>query len=368
MSTAMNKVTVTRLKDGTTYTAMITCSAGDLIQYFNANTVLPDWSSVNGHPVLVFHAVSSLGSGETDLANMALYYDGTRVIAAGSYADTQGRFNLAKGSDGLWRCTILKNLVAKGPVSNAANHTIRMVGETTDGTKIQAETAVSCSPLTDQGKRAVIVAGDDNCFTVDQAKGNSCILKAMLIENGVLGAPASQYAYRWYRQSVSASDGWTAISGKTSQTLTVSSADVETMAVYRVRVYNTATGSTEEYYDVQAVMDVGDPFYLNINVCEGGTTNSASATFAPAEPSSAYRTFRPSIINSNTGAAFAGTVSYYWAIIKPDGTFANNSALTVEGRSIPARTTKAATLDFPAKLVDDNDGLLDVLCEGEFTV
>lgn len=366
MSTAMNKVSVTRLKDGTTYTAMIACSAGDLIQYFNQTKVVPDWSDVNGHPVLVFHAVSTLGSGETDLANMSLYYDGVQVIAAGTFADTQGRFNLAKGTDGLWRCTILKNLVAAGPSGNAANHTIRMVGETVDGSRIQAETMVSCSPLTDQGKSAVIIAGDANCFTVDQAKGNSCVLKAMLNDSGVISDPTSGYGYQWYRQT--SARGWDAISGATSQTLTVSSSDVETMAVYRVRIYNTATGSTEEYYDVQAVMDIGDPFYLNINVCEGGTATSASATFAPGEAGTAYRTLRPSLINRDTGSAYSGTVSYYWSIMKPDGVYTNNSALTVGGRNIPARTTAAATLDFPAALVDGNGGQLDVICEAEFTV
>lgn len=367
MSTAMNKVTVTRLKDGTTYTAMIACSAGDLIQYFNATTVLPDWSDVNGHPVLIFHAVSTLGSGETDLANMSLYYDGVQVIAAGTYADTQGRFNLAKGSDGLWRCTILKNLVAAGPVTNATNHTIRMVGETTDGSKIQASVNVSCSPLTDQGKRAVIVAGDANCFTVDQAKNNSCVLKAMLIENGVVSDPQSGYAYQWYRQT--SASGWTAITGATSQTLTVSSTDVESMAVYRVRVYNTAQNSTEEYYDVQAVMDVGDPFYLNLDVCEGNGTTSASATFAPSEPGTSFRTFRPSVINRNTGSAYSGSVAFKWTIIRPDGTYVNDSSITAGGQNIPARTTAQATLNFPAQLIDDNNGsALDVICEAEFTV
>lgn len=367
MSTAMNKVTVTRLKDGTTYTALITCSAGDLIQYFSQTKVVPDWSDVNGHPVLVFHAVSSLGSGETDLANMSLYYDGVQVIAAGTFADTQGRFSLAKGSDGLWRCTILKNLVTAGPVSNAANHTIRMVGETVDGSKIQSQIMVSCSPLTDQGKRAVIIAGDGNCFTVDQAKGNSCVLKAMLNDSGIISDPTGGYGYQWYRQT--AASGWDAISGATSQTLTVSSADVETMAVYRVRIYNTATGSTEEYYDTQSVMDIGDPYYLNINVCEGGGTTSASATFAPTEPSTAYRTFRPSVVNRDTGSAYSGTVSYYWSIIKPDGVYVNNSAVTAGGKTIPARTTAQATLDFPAALIDNNNGSpLDVICEGTFTV
>lgn len=365
MSTAMNKVSVTRLKDGTTYTAMITCSAGDLIQYFSQTKVVPDWTDPNGHPVLVFHAVSTLGSGETDLANMSLYYDGVQVIAAGTFADTQGRFGLAKGSDGLWRCTILKNLVTAGPVSNAANHTIRMVGETVDGSKIQAQIMASCSPLTDQGKRAVIIAGDSNCFTVDQSKNSSCILKAMLNDCGVISDPPSGYAYQWYRQT--SASGWSAIGGATNQTLTVAATDVETMDVYRVRIYNSANQS-EEYYDTQSVMDIGDPYYLNINVCEGGTTTSTSATFSPSEAGTAFRTLRPSLINRDTGSAYSGTVSYYWSIIKPDGVYVNNSAVTAGGKTVPARATAQATLDFPAALVDSNGGQLDVICEAQFTV
>lgn len=365
MSTAMNKVSVTRLKDGTTYTANIASSMGDLIQYFDTSKVLPDWSDVNGHPVLVMHVVSSLGDGETDMANMSLYYDGVKVISAGATTDSAGRFQLSKGSDGLWRCTILKNLVSPGPASNAANHTIRMVGESVDGTKIQAEKAVSCSPLTDSGRRAVIVAGDANCFTVDQSKNNSCVLKAMLVDLGVISDPPSGFAYQWYRQS--SSSGWTALSGKTSQTLTVNASDVETMAVYRVRIYNASSTPAEEYYDVETVMDIGDPFYLNLNVCQGGTTTTASSTFSPDESSTAYRTLRPSLINRGTGVAFSGAVSYYWSIIKPDGVYANNSSLTIGGQTIPARTTASATLNFPAALVDDY-GQLDVICEAVFTV
>lgn len=314
--------------------------------------------------MLVFHAVSSLGDGETDIANMSLYYDGVKVITAPATTDSAGRFSLAKGSDGLWRCTILKNLVAAGPASNAAGHVIRMVGERTDGGKMQESITVTCAPMTDSGRRAVIIAGDTNCFTVDQSKGTSCVLKAMLNDKGIISTPPTGFAYQWYRQT--AASGWDAISGATGQTLTVTASDVESMAVYRVRIYN-STKTTEEYYDVQTVMDIGDPYYLSINVCQGGTTTSASPIFEATEASTAYRTMRPSLINRSSGAAFAGTVSYYWSIIKPDGVYVNNSATTVGGQTIPARTTAAATLNFPAALADTH-GQLDVICEAQFTV
>ena len=364
MSTAVNKITVTRLQDGTTYTSQIVCSMGDLIQYFDSTRVLPDWSDTNGHPVLVFHTVSTVGDGETDIANMSLYFDGVKVIAAPASTDSDGRFQLAKGAGGLWRCYILKNLVAPGPTSNSANHTIRMLGEKADGGKIQASIAVSCAPLTDSGRRAVIIAGDSNCFTVDQAKNNACVLKAMLYDKGIISDPPNGFAFQWFRQS--ADSGWDTINGATGQTLTINASSVETMAVYRVRVYNSSK-PTEEYYDVQSVMDIGDPYYLNLNVCEGGTTTSASATFAPTEAPTAYRTLRPSLINRSTGSPFPGSVSYYWSIIKPDGVYANNSSSTVGGQTIPDRTTAAATLNFPAALIDIY-GQLDVICEADFSV
>lgn len=367
MSTAMSKVSVIRLKDGTTYTSYIACAGGNLIQYFDSTAVTPDWSDTNGHPILVFHAISSAGDGETNIVNMSLFYDGVKVISAGTYADTQGRFNLAKGSDGLWRCTIMKNLVTAGPTSNAANHTILMVGETAEGKKIQAYIGVSCSPLTDTGRRANIVSGDasvSNPFTVDQGKGTSCVLKAMLNDKGKDIDPPSGFSIQWYRQTTAS--GWTAISGATNQTLTVNASDVETMAVYRVKLSNSTT--SEEYYDTETVLDVGDPFYLALAIYAGNTTTEASPIFTADEPGTAFRTFTPTLVNKNSGAAFAGTVSYYWKIMKPDGTFANNSSTTVGGQTIPARTTAQATLKFPAQLVDDYEGMLDVLCEAEFTV
>lgn len=368
MSTAMNKVTVTRLKDGTTYTAQIVCSIGDLIQYFDATTVSPDWSVANNHPVLVFHAVSSLGTGDINLANMTLYYDGVKITSS----NNGGRFSVQKSStDNLWRCTILKNLISPGPTSGSTNaaHTIRMVGQTDQGNNIQAVITVSCAPLTDSGRRAVIVAGDTNCFTVDQSKGTSCVLKALFNDKGQLSGIPSGYACQWFRQDATATSGWTLISGANGTTLTVSASDVETMQVYRVRIYNTTSGSAEEYYDTQSVMDVGDPFYLHIDVCEGGTNTTASATFGQTEPTTAYRTMRPSIINRSSGAKVSGA-SFYWSIMKPDGTYANASQTVVGGKTIPARTTAQATLDFPAALIDDpiNGGQLDVICEGVFTL
>lgn len=373
MSTAMNKVTVTRLKDGTTYTAQIVCSIGDLIQYFDATTVSPDWSAAGNHPVLVFHAVSSLGTGETDLVNMTLYYDGVKIAA------NDDRFRLSKDKDDkLWRCTILKNLISPGPATNSNNagHTIRMEGQTSDEKKIQATIAISCAPKTDSGRRAVIVAGDTNCFTVDQDKGTSCILKAMFNDKGDLTTPPNGYTYQWYRQNPSdvGGSGWTPVIGAASQTLTVKASDVETMQVYRVCIQNSAN-TNEKYYDTQSVMDVGDPYLLHITVYEGGsTTNVRPAIFEQTEASTAYRTLVPKIVSRKSGNEFTGSVSYYWSIMAADGVYANGSQTTIGGQTIPAHNSpqtptaaNPAKLNLPAELVDKY-GQIEVICEGVFNI
>lgn len=65
--------------------------------------------------------------------------------------------------------------------------------------------------------------------------------------------------YKWYNQTNGA---WTVMSGKTTQTLTVTNDMVDTTGVFRVEVYQ---GGKLIGQDTQSVMDASDPFDLILN-------------------------------------------------------------------------------------------------------
>ena len=66
-------------------------------------------------------------------------------------------------------------------------------------------------------------------------------------------------AYKWYNQ---VNGAWSVLSGKTTQTLTVTNDMVDTTGVFKVEVYQ---GGKLIGQDTQSVMDASDPFDLILN-------------------------------------------------------------------------------------------------------
>lgn len=128
------------------------------------------------------------------------------------------------------------------------------VGNTSD--TVQFVYSIPITKGVGNQKHVTIIAGDNKYFTL-RDKGQSCILKAV----ARMGSDeiTTGLAYKWYNQ---VNGAWSVLSGKTTQTLTVTNDMVDTTGVFRVEVYQ---GGKLIGQDTQSVMDASDPFDLILN-------------------------------------------------------------------------------------------------------
>ena len=160
------------------------------------------------------------------------------------------------GTTDYYGLQIVKNLVK---ASGAASCTIKGEATVTVGNTSDTVQFVYSIPITKgvgNQKHVTIIAGDNKYFTL-RDKGQSCILKAV----ARMGSDeiTTGLAYKWYNQ---VNGAWSVLSGKTTQTLTVTNDMVDTTGVFKVEVYQ---GGKLIGQDTQSVMDASDPFDLILN-------------------------------------------------------------------------------------------------------
>lgn len=160
------------------------------------------------------------------------------------------------GTTDYYGLQIVKNLVK---ASGAASCTIKGEATVTVGNTSDTVQFVYSIPITKgvgNQKHVTIIAGDNKYFTL-RDKGQSCILKAV----ARMGSDeiTTGLAYKWYNQ---VNGAWSVLSGKTTQTLSVTNDMVDTTGVFRVEVYQ---GGKLIGQDTQSVMDASDPFDLILN-------------------------------------------------------------------------------------------------------
>lgn len=245
------------------YMPMLQCDKGDLYQEYqgdpqNPTNITPDFATLL--PVLSYIITSSRVAEGLVKPNLVKWFFNDTELTFGSNNVSTNVFNgetghfkslpYQAGSRNYYGLQILKNLVkaaGAAPCTIKAEATVA-VGNTSD--KIQCVKGIPITEGTSNAIRVTIQAGDNKYFTLT-TNNDSCKLQAIARIGG--DEMTSGLTYKWY----SLVNGlWSAISGQTAKTLTVTNAMVDSVSQFKVEVMQNGTliGS-----DVQTVTDASDP-------------------------------------------------------------------------------------------------------------
>lgn len=286
MSTASSSRTVKFISKAGTYTALIMSPSGDLYQDYegtpsDVTAIYPNFATIR--PILYFVCTSSrVAEGIADPDAIEYYFNGVKInfsggVSTGTFA---GYFqSVSPSGDQLYYgLQILKNIA---DIAGYAPAVIKMVATISYGTQsdtIQASYTIPIQQATGSSYRVTITAGDNKNFVIT-TKDGSCILRAMAYQSG--NALSQNLTYVWEKMGPT---GWTAITGATSQTLTVAAADINTYGEFRVHVYRSGA---EIGTDIQGVMDTSDPYDIDPHpapedeAITEDTTGNGEVTYTP---------------------------------------------------------------------------------------
>lgn len=286
MSTASTSRTIKFISKAGTYTALIMSPSGDLYQDYegtpsDVTAIYPNFATIR--PILYFVCTSSrVAEGIADPDAIEYYFNGVKInfsggVSTGTFA---GYFqSVSPSGDQLYYgLQILKNIA---DIAGYAPAVIKMVATISYGTQsdtIQASYTIPIQQATGSSYRVTITAGDNKNFVIT-TKDGSCILRAMAYQSG--NALSQNLTYMWEKMGPT---GWTAITGATSQTLTVAAADINTYGEFRVHVYRS---SAEIGTDIQGVMDTSDPYDIDPHptpedeAITEDTTGNGEVTYTP---------------------------------------------------------------------------------------
>lgn len=286
MSTASSSRTVKFISKAGTYTALIMSPSGDLYQDYegtpsDVTAIYPNFATIR--PILYFVCTSSrVAEGIADPDAIEYYFNGVKInfsggVSTGTFA---GYFQSVSPSDDqlYYGLQILKNIA---DIAGYAPAVIKMVATISYGTQsdtIQASYTIPVQQATGSSYRVTITAGDNKNFVIT-TKDGSCILRAMAYQSG--NALSQNLTYMWEKMGPT---GWTAITGATSQTLTVAAADINTYGEFRVHVYRSGA---EIGTDIQGVMDTSDPYDIDPHptpedeAITEDTTGNGEVTYTP---------------------------------------------------------------------------------------
>lgn len=286
MSQASTSRTIKFISKAGTYTAAIMSPKGDLYQEYEGTTgdvtsVYPDFSKLQ--PILYFVCTSSrVAEGIADPDAMEYYFNDQKISFSGgtSTGTFAGYFKTeAPSGDQLYYgLQILKNIAALAGYAPAVIKMVATISYGTQSDQIQATYTIPIQQATGSSYRITIAAGDNKNFVITE-KGGSCILKAMAYQSG--NELTKNLTYKWEKAGVT---DWEELQGKTSQTLTVSAADINTYGEYRVHVYRQGS---EIGTDIQSVMDASDPFDIDPHpnpedeAITEDTTGNGQVTYTP---------------------------------------------------------------------------------------
>ena len=262
MSVASTSRTIKFISKAGTYTAVIMSPNGDLYQDYEGTTndvtaVYPNFATLQ--PILYFVCTSSrVAEGVADPDAMEYYFNGEKITFSGgvSTGTFAGYFKtVAPSGDQLYYgLQIVKDIAALAGYAPAVIKMVATVSYGTQSDTIQATYTIPIQQATGSSYRVTIAAGDSKNFVIN-AKGGSCILKAMAYQSG--NALTKDLTYVWEKMEAT---GWAEITGATSQTLTVYADDINTYGEYRVHVKR---AGAEIGTDIQSVMDTSDPYDID---------------------------------------------------------------------------------------------------------
>lgn len=315
---------------GGSYQAIWMSDRGDLYQEYAVNgTVTTYYPSIDATNPITMHltVASARTNGLVTPTSVTYYANGTELTFSGVNCTTAGLqsvFRLTADGD----LQIIGNL---GKVANNANFSLQAkISMSASGADtFYATEPVTLSPYNGADyARVTIAPGDAKNFTISE-KGGSCLLKAIVTKGGV--EVTSGLTYEWYKF---VGGVFTLLSGKTTQTLTVQEADVDSYALYKVVVKE---NGAELGSDAQGVMDASDPYDILLStwVNDGSGGNDVSTndlTLNDEMPGTAYIKFKATLVTrgQTTAAVVSGTKKYEFSVVSGNGTkmFGQNSSTT----------------------------------------
>lgn len=316
MSSASISRTIKFLSKAGTYTALIMSPTGDLYQEWQGTQdevtkIYPNFEATK--PLLYFVCTSSrVAEGVATPDAINFYFNDTKIEFSGDTSSGifAGYFKkITPSGDNLYYgLQILKNIVE---LSGFAPAVIKMVATISYGTQsdeIQASYNIPIQQSTGTSYRVTIAAGDNKNFVLRE-KGESCILKALASQGGE--TITKGLSYQWLKPGLL---DWEQIQGKTGQTLTVSTEDINTYGEFMVRVYrdNAEIGS-----DIQGVMDASDPFDIDPH------PNPEDETISEDESGNGQVTYTPVVVKRGTNVKALDT-TFYFVVKDAAGVYLNS--------------------------------------------
>lgn len=316
MSSASISRTIKFLSKAGTYTALIMSPTGDLYQEWEGTQdevtkIYPNFEATK--PLLYFVCTSSrVAEGVATPDAINFYFNDTKIEFSGDTSSGifAGYFKkITPSGDNLYYgLQILKNIVE---LSGFAPAVIKMVATISYGTQsdeIQASYNIPIQQSTGTSYRVTIAAGDNKNFVLRE-KGESCILKALASQGGE--TITKGLSYQWLKPGLL---DWEQIQGKTGQTLTVSTEDINTYGEFMVRVYrdNAEIGS-----DIQSVMDASDPFDIDPH------PNPEDETISEDESGNGQVTYTPVVVKRGTNVKALDT-TFYFVVKDAAGVYLNS--------------------------------------------
>ncbi len=318
MSSASTTRTIKFLSKAGTYTAVIMCPDGDLYQEWEGTTndvtnIYPNFA--NTKPLLYFVCTSSrVAEGVATPDAMDYYFNGTKITWNGdtSTGTFAGLFKkVAPSGDNLYYgLQILQNIAAAAGYATAVIKMVAKISYGTQSDEIQAEYSIPIQQATGSSYRVTIAAGDNKNFVITE-KGGSCILKAMAYQSG--NTLTKDLTYQWEKMGAS---GWTVLSGKTGQTLTVNADAIDTYGEYRVTVFRC---NVEIGKDIQSVMDASDPFDIDPHPSPEDEAISEDTN------GNGEVTYTPVVVKRGTNTKALDT-TFYFVVKDAAGVYLNSSS------------------------------------------
>lgn len=285
MSTISNKFFVSLIEDGTTLHGELRATKS-LTQAWTGSACVPDWSSshVDNRPLIYISLMNGTDVVTVDSGSEKWYYNGTLItwsssVTTQNIGGTSYQGYVSTNCGGVFFKTTYtldgKAMPAMGIIGNLANMSdvvdidvIRFEGQKTLSTNpvdFAASTNITISDWVNGGYLGVINFQNGRAdITRDN---NQVVCQGYLYDDG--GNVISSATYKWYFE------GDPAVKS-TTQTLTVSEADVTDYVVVKCEFYMLVDGQNTLVYTAYAgIDDTQDPEYMWIQY-NGANGNSAS--------------------------------------------------------------------------------------------
>ena len=323
MSSASTTRTIKFVSKAGTYAAVIMCPNGDIYQEWEGTTaqitgVYPNFEVTK--PILYFVCTSSrVAEGVATPDAINYYFNGTKIEFSGdtSTGTFAGVFKkIAPSGDNLYYgLQIVKNIAELAGLAPAVVKMVATVSYGTQTDQIEASYSISIQQSTGNGIRVTIVSPDGKNFVISN-KGGSCQLKAMAYQKGT--ELTANLSYVW--EQMQGSSGWVALTGKTTQTITVQDTDINAYGEYRVTVNR---GNEELGKDIQGVMDASDPLQIDPH------PSPEDETIMEDESGNDEVTYTPVVVKRGTSTKALDT-TFYFVVKDAVGNYLNPGSLGVD--------------------------------------